>query len=458
MTKSLRFFLFLIILLAISCGGGSNNTATPPTIFSVGPSDLSINVSPTSFVSCTFSEEMNHTATEGAFSLSTAGVPVAGSFSWSGYTMKFTPDSPLTNSASYTLSISTDAMNSSGTHLANAHSSSITIGEPAIELPNILNTIEKLATSDLSGWTENLIPPALRNGRQIESLGGSLYYTQNTDNLNDEKAFQVEAVIYASSLAADGVRGAALWVKFRDSDLPDDMFYYIIIRLEKVAGIERVALVDGNSFTLPTLVSLNIDWSNSPDPIRVRIKRQNVEGTDYILLQTEHSASWDDPDDPNNPDSQNSKAVQLKTGSFIPDIVGPGQIGFGNAMVGTYSSYWTSIHISIGPDLDTVFPYWPPVPPTPILIFDDKGVGNLQGVSFSSYDSHEGYLINDTITSYLDADGTTYTGTTETNPLDEYWNFNGLGADQDVTGYVTVEDVSGRSRTSGSGNISIPVR
>lgn len=372
--------------------------------------------------------------------------------------MKFTPGSPLTNSASYTLSISTDAMNSSGTHLANAHSSSITIGAPAISPPAIVNTIEELATSDLSVWTENLIAPASRYGEEIRSLGGSLYYTQNTDNLNDEKAFQFEAVVYASVMLADGVRGAALWVKFRDSDLPDDMFYYIIMRLEKVAGIERVALVDGNNPTLPTLASLDIEWSNSPDPIRVRLKRQSVEGTDYILLQTEHSSSWDDPDDPNNLDSQNSKAVQLKAGSFIPDFVGPGQIGFGNASTGTYSSYWTSIHISIGPDLDTVFPYWPPAPPTPIFIFDDKGVGNLQGVSFSSYDSSEGYLVNDKITSYLHADGTTYIGATETNPLDEYWNFNGLGADQDVTGYLTVEDVSGRRRTSGIGSIGIPFR
>jgi hypothetical protein len=67
-------------------------------------------------------------------------------------------------------------------------------------------------------------------------------------------------------------------------------------------------------------------------------------------------------------------------------------------------------------------------------------------------------LSNDTVTAYLNANETTIAGDTRTNPGDENWTFNGINPNQTVTGYVVVSDVSGRSRTSSLGSISIPAR
>ena len=64
---------------------------TPPQITSVSPADDTTGVAVTNAVSVTFSEQMETTVTEGAFSLKTGETSVTGSFSWSGTTMTFAP-------------------------------------------------------------------------------------------------------------------------------------------------------------------------------------------------------------------------------------------------------------------------------------------------------------------------------------------------------------------------------
>ncbi len=449
--------------MVVSCGGSdnnnnnssntnnNNNSATAPVIFSVGPADSSVNVSPTSSVSVTFSEAMDTAATENAFSLSTGGVPISGTFSWSGYTMKFTPNSNLTTSKEYLLSISASAVNSSGTGLASIYNSSFTTGAIAIAPSSITNIIDEVATSDLSGWTEEFAPGECSKwGIQITTSGGWCYYSRSDIDTSNGKAFQIEAILSADPLPGDGESGARMWAIFYKTGTSGPA-YYIELRLQMDGGVLNLHLVDFHGGG-PDL-TLNKEWTSH---LRVRIKRQLVNGVDYIFLQAEDPNSWDDPTDPNNLNNANSIGAPLNL--YQAAIGYHVEFGFGNFIVGDYTSEWKSVHITVGEDANTVLPYWPPAPPKPILIFDDKGVGNLQGINFSSYGLGTGYLTNDTITSYINADGVTTAGETRTAPNDEFWNFVGLGANQNVTGYVTVTDVSGRSRTSSNGTVSIPSR
>lgn len=87
---------------------------TPPTVTGTAPS--ATNVAPGAAVSVSFSEAMNQSAAQSAFSLvrSSDGAKVSGSFSWSGNTMTFTPSSALASGAAYTATVSTGATDSAG--------------------------------------------------------------------------------------------------------------------------------------------------------------------------------------------------------------------------------------------------------------------------------------------------------------------------------------------------------
>ena len=86
---------------------------TPPTITAHLPKGEDVPVDTT--ISVTFSEEMNTTAAEKALSISPA--VTAGSFSWDGNEMTFTPTSDLSNGTTYTVTIDTDAQDLAGNSL-----------------------------------------------------------------------------------------------------------------------------------------------------------------------------------------------------------------------------------------------------------------------------------------------------------------------------------------------------
>ena len=102
----------------ISAGLGVDTT--PPTITSVAPADAALDVATNAKVSITFSEPMNQASAQGAFSLirTSDSSAVAGSFSWSGNTMTFTPSSALAALTQYTATETTAANDGSGNALA----------------------------------------------------------------------------------------------------------------------------------------------------------------------------------------------------------------------------------------------------------------------------------------------------------------------------------------------------
>ncbi len=86
----------------------------PPTITSVSPTNESINVPVITTISATFSEVMNKTSAEAVFSITPS---VAGTFSWTGNTMTFTPTANLADSTTYTVTIAATATDLAGNGL-----------------------------------------------------------------------------------------------------------------------------------------------------------------------------------------------------------------------------------------------------------------------------------------------------------------------------------------------------
>ena len=104
--------------------GSSASDTTPPTITSTSPAHGATGVAAGAKVSVTFSEPMNQPSAQAAFSLvrSSDGARVAGTFSWSGTTMTFTPTAALTAGAQYTATVAATATDSAGVPLGTARS------------------------------------------------------------------------------------------------------------------------------------------------------------------------------------------------------------------------------------------------------------------------------------------------------------------------------------------------
>ena len=110
----------------ISAGLGTDTTA--PTVTSVAPADGAGSVAATTNVGVTFSETMNATAAQGAFSLvDPSGAAVAGSFAWSGSTLVFDPSSNLAAGTRYTARVTTAAKDAAGNALAAEKAWSFTV-------------------------------------------------------------------------------------------------------------------------------------------------------------------------------------------------------------------------------------------------------------------------------------------------------------------------------------------
>ena len=131
---------------------------TAPTITSVSPTDGATGAATSAKVSSAFSEAMNTSTAEAAFSLAgPGGTSVGGTFSWAGNTMNFTPSAPLAEATAYTATVGTGAQDPAGNPLAGATTWSFTTGTgppPPTALAPSSTTISK--GSLRSGTAANL--------------------------------------------------------------------------------------------------------------------------------------------------------------------------------------------------------------------------------------------------------------------------------------------------------------
>ena len=310
----------------------------------------------------------------------------------------------------------------------------------------------------LTGWVET--GGAVRSGMTITSTSNTKTYTRSDVAMGDGQAFMIEAVVSAEGLGGAGERGARMWVKFVDPSAPPvpsgDKIRHLEVQLvEDGVGGRRFALIDAIADS--ELASIAADWSVTADRYRVRLKRQQISGSDYMVLQAEKASGYDDPHDRNpDPDTPSSKKVLIS--GLLWQLTTANEIGFGHHSLptGDFASDWVSVHVTGTDSAVFELPYWAPAPPMPILVHDRQGTGVPQEINFAADFFSAGYLTSDSASAEIDADGTTYSGDIRANPGVEMWNFDDLGASQIITGRVVVTDISGRSTTGPDGAATIP--
>jgi hypothetical protein len=131
---------------------------TPPTIGTVSPASAATNVATNANVTVAFSEPMNQASAQSAFSLvrTSDSAPVAGTFSWSGSTMTFTPTAALANSTGHTATVSTAAADTAGNHLAAAKSWSFSTAAPGTTVTAVPNSATVQSGSLFGGSASSL--------------------------------------------------------------------------------------------------------------------------------------------------------------------------------------------------------------------------------------------------------------------------------------------------------------
>lgn len=302
-----------------------------------------------------------------------------------------------------------------------------------------------------AGWTASITGAASRTGKDLSAGGGAITYRRA---IAAEVAASIEARVSANGIGA--------MMAMTLGDFVNDEHIRAEARLE-VSGGFKVFLYDAYDATPKGQVDL--DWTLADPDLRIRLKRQDIGGVPHVVLQGEASKTgpggsplqWDDPADP-NPSPDTATSIKVPISNFVPQSVSFDEVEFGNAAPGVYHSFWAYVLVTEADDATTELPYWPPVPPAPTLVHDDKGMGNPQGVDLSADLITSGYLTNDSAVAELDADGTTYSGDVRVDPGVEVWDFDDLGDDQTVFGRVVASEASGRSRTGADGTAVIPSR
>lgn len=129
-TRALAIILFAglaVVLAACSSAGGGGGTA--PTVTATDPADGETGVAPGSDITVTFSEAMNRSDAQNAFSASPA---VACSFTWNAADTEMTcdPDADLNAGTSYTVTIAASATSATGDALDGGHDVTFDVATP----------------------------------------------------------------------------------------------------------------------------------------------------------------------------------------------------------------------------------------------------------------------------------------------------------------------------------------
>ena len=118
-----RFTILLAsaALLAAGCKKDSSSPNAAPSVLSTGPANAAMDVPRNPSITATFSEAMNATTLNATtFVVMNGATAVAGTVTYSGNTVTFTPTNTLASNTLFTATISTDVTDVAGSHLATA--------------------------------------------------------------------------------------------------------------------------------------------------------------------------------------------------------------------------------------------------------------------------------------------------------------------------------------------------
>jgi len=202
-----------LLLTLAACGSSGDGAPNPPpqgapTILSSTPADGATGVPMNGSVSATFSQAMDPaTLSVSTFTL-TAGagagaVPVLGTVAYANATAVFRPAAQLASGGSFTATITTGAMNSSGIALVTRRAWTFTTGAALLsELPVDLGAAGSFAVLAKSGIAT--VPPSAITGNIGVSPAAGTYLTGFSLTADPTNAFSTSAQVTGKVYAADG--------------------------------------------------------------------------------------------------------------------------------------------------------------------------------------------------------------------------------------------------------------
>lgn len=187
----------------------TTGNSVAPTVISTDPISNAVNVPLSKVVTATFSMPMDPlTINFTTFSLSRAGIPVAGVVTYSGSTASFTPSVNLLINTAYTATITTGAKNPAGIPLANNYVWSFNTGTTPGPGPVVLGTSARFGILAGVGISNQAGPSV------INDLDVGIYPGVRSSVTGFPPATIVNGAIYASDdIAPPGVPAMLLQAK-----------------------------------------------------------------------------------------------------------------------------------------------------------------------------------------------------------------------------------------------------
>ncbi|RPH30066.1 MAG: DUF3494 domain-containing protein [Bacteroidales bacterium] len=187
----------------------TTGTIVTPTIISTDPLNLATGVARNKVISANFSEAMNAaTLTTSTFTLMNGATPVIGVVNYSGTTATFTPNADLISGVTYTATVTTGAMNPTGTPLANDYewsfSTVLPLGPLVVDLNSVarFGIIAGVGVSNDAGFSE------------IHNLDVGIYPGVRSSIVGFPPAIIVNGAMYAADdIAPPGVPAMLIQAK-----------------------------------------------------------------------------------------------------------------------------------------------------------------------------------------------------------------------------------------------------
>jgi alpha-tubulin suppressor-like RCC1 family protein len=127
----------------------------PPRVVGSIPEDQTIDVCPKVEIELAFSEPVDTSAVQQAFTLSCGGSPVSGQFNWNGNTMRFQPDDTLTDRGTYNIHLTRGATDDSNNPIPAEIDISFTVGVVIDIAAGNLHSIVAMSGGTVRAWGYN---------------------------------------------------------------------------------------------------------------------------------------------------------------------------------------------------------------------------------------------------------------------------------------------------------------
>ena len=219
----------------------------------------------------------------------------------------------------------------------------------------------------LTSWQEIKVGTgsSARTGIGLASINRTIYYSKEFTKLESGNAWVVQAIMSAPKPGtpppgSTTTSGAKLAIDFRYPGMTDELYRVEVRLLIDDSDAPAIALFDVADGIENELASLEVDFSKSGFPRhRVRLRWQQVVGTNYLFLEAEPSDTFPLPGTAVSNDPPNRVVVDMNLLDTEDDSA-PTGVQFGNFdTAGTYTSQWENIHLIFADDPTTQLPVWP---------------------------------------------------------------------------------------------------